>query len=158
MPEVRVSKIITGVEFSRLWLIAADITAYPTFIDSVLSVDMLECPVSLLECSGSYRARSAWTVLFNGNELQWSEDDHFDRASRIISFEQIEGDLAMWGGSLKFSENNEAITATYAINFDLGLPALAHLLHPLGEAAIRESCQQMLDGLSARAAGYSHAA
>ncbi len=151
MPEVRVSKIIPGVKFSALWRVVTDIAAYPEFIDSVLNVDVLERP-------DPYHAKSAWTVLFNGNELQWTEGDHFDRANQQIVFEQIEGDLASWGGSLQFTEHSEGITATYVIHFDLGLPALAHLLHPLGEVAIRESCEQMLHGLSTRAEGYSRAA
>lgn len=142
MPEVTVEREIVGVSADRVWTIARNLLDYPKFMEQVISVEPCDIP-------GVAHA-TAWVVLFNGNELQWTEaDEYFDAAHRM-TFQQISGDLAEWHGSFETIENGNSVIARYQMTFDLGVPALSHILHPLGEKAIRDNCGQMLREIEAR--------
>lgn len=126
----------------RVWRIARDLLAYPKFMNQVLSVKPVE--------SAAGETLTAWVVLFNGNELQWTENDQYDEALRRLKFTQIDGDLAEWRGYFEATAEREGTLARYLIEFDLGVPALADVLHPLGERAIRSNCDQMLREIETR--------
>lgn len=126
----------------RVWQIARRLTDYPKFMDQVISVDHAEGNGSDLV--------TAWVVLFNGNELRWTERDHFDDDRRRATFDQIEGDLGSWSGSFEARTTADGTVGVYQMSFDLGIPALADLLHPLAEQAIRANCEQMLDEIARR--------
>lgn len=142
MPSVVVEHEMIGASRDRVWSIARELADYPKFMDQVLQVDPCEVP-------GAEHA-TAWTVLFNGNELQWVEVDTYDDAAFRMTFEQVEGDLAEWRGCFVAEQGDGRVLARYEVTFDLGVPALAHMLHPLGERAIRDNCAQMLSELESR--------
>jgi uncharacterized membrane protein len=142
MTSVVVERLMKGVHADRVWEIASNLTAYPKFMDQVMSVELLNLP------AGAHG--TSWTVLFNGNELRWDEIDSFEPTQRRMTFEQIDGDLAQWRGSFVAVERNGGVAARYEVEFDLGIPALAHVLHPLGETAIRSNCEQMLQEIEVR--------
>jgi uncharacterized membrane protein len=123
----------------RVWRVLRTFERYPDFMDHVVSVELLQDDVNF--------KRSAWVVLFNGNELAWTEEDFIDDDARRIRFEQIDGDLAVWRGILEVTRERDTV-ARYRVEFDLGIPALADLLHPLGERAIESNCRQMLDAVA----------
>lgn len=145
MPEVIVERTIQDVSADRVWSIAKRLTDYPEFMEQVLSVE--PCP------GPEGAAATAWTVLFNGNELQWTETDHYDDERRRVTFQQIDGDLADWNGALEASPVGRDVLVRYRVFFDLGVPALAAVLHPLGERAIRDNCEQMLEEIAVRSVG-----
>jgi len=144
MPKVVVSGTMPNADVATVWAIVRCVDQYPRFMSQVLAVEILE------ESKG--RRRSSWTVLFNGNELRWIEIAHLDDDRHEMRFEQIEGDLAVWTGRTIVSSDREAVLVTFDIEFDLGIPALAALLHPLGERAVRANCAQMLTALAAQMA------
>ncbi len=142
MPHIVIERFMTGADPDRVWNIARDLLSYPNFMDQVLSVEECDSP-------GRLKA-TAWVVLFNGNELRWIEEDRFFESERRMTFSQIEGDLAQWSGSFVALAQQEGTTARYEIDFDLGVPALADVLNPLGERAIRSNCEQMLEEMDVR--------
>ncbi|MDP3745626.1 MAG: SRPBCC family protein [Phenylobacterium sp.] len=131
-----------GAVAERVWSIARKLTDYPKFMDQVLRVEACEF-------EGADSATS-WVVLLNGNELRWIEADEYDENARRMTFRQLDGDLAEWNGSFQAISDPHGVIAKYDVNFDLGIPALANILHPLGEAAIRANCTQMLEELERR--------
>ncbi len=140
MPVVLVDRIMLGVRVEEVWAIASRLTDYPRFMEQVISVDELSAAGENLITS--------WTVLFNGNELRWTERDRFDLGRTTMSFEQIEGDLRTWRGHFRLESLTEnRVRGSYEVEFDLGVPALADLLHPLGERAIRANCSIMLESI-----------
>lgn len=142
MPRVVVERVMQGGSIDRVWAIAKKLTDYPVFMDQVLSVEPFDLDPSL--------SATSWVVLLNGNELRWVETDHYDEARRRVTFNQVEGDLAEWSGFFEAVFEKEAVLARYDVSFELGIPALADVLHPLGEVSIRANCQQMLEELERR--------
>lgn len=142
VPRVIIERRMWGASLERIWEHASRLTDYPRFMDQVLEV-------SEIGIDGVDRATS-WVVLLNGNELRWIEEDLYDHEGRRLSFRQIDGDLAEWRGSFEARNDGDAVVARYDVEFDLGVPALADVLHPLGEVAIRSNCAQMLEELDAQ--------
>jgi ribosome-associated toxin RatA of RatAB toxin-antitoxin module len=140
MPTVIAARAYPGLSVSRIWAVVRDIGAYATFMDHVLRIDVVE--------AASDRLVTDWTVIFNGNELQWNEIDIIHDATRTITFSQTEGDLEVWRGSVEVMGDASNSEARYTVEFDLGIPALADLLHPLGSKAVKANCQQMLEAIA----------
>lgn len=136
MPIVEVKRSFEHVPASEVWAVLREFQHYPEFAEHVLSVEIVSEKRDYKE--------STWVVLFNGNQLRWSERDHIDDERQVISFEQIEGDLAVWRGTLSVAKNPEC-NAIYTVEFDLGVPALAELLNPLGIQAVKANCEQILE-------------
>ena len=144
MANLRVEELVPGVSCEQVWATIVRIDAYPAFMDQVVAVEVLHGGRG----QDGVERESAWTALFNGNELRWTQRDRTDGANHTLYFEQIEGDLAVWRGSTKVAPVSGGACVVYEIEFDLGVPALAHLLHPLAERAIRANCEQMLSALA----------
>lgn len=128
-----------GVSIERVWTIAKKLTDYPRFMDQVLSVEPVDLDAAV--------SATSWAVSFNGNELRWVETDHYDETRRRVTFQQVDGDLAEWNGFFETVFEDGGVVARYDVSFDLGVPALAEVLHPLGEISIRANCLQMLEEL-----------
>lgn len=136
MPIVETMHSFGSIPASEVWDILRQFERYPEFAEHIIKVDIIS--------ENSDYKESKWIVLFNGNQLQWSERDYIDDRSKVIRFEQIEGDLAIWRGSLSVADGSECI-ATYCVEFDLGVPALESLLNPLGTRAIKLNCEKILE-------------
>jgi len=139
MPRVIVERALRDAALDRVWATAQKLADYPKFMEQVVSVE--DCPVA-----GVAHATS-WIVLLNGNELRWVESDQYDQVNHRLSFQQIEGDLAEWSGFFEAVTIGDHVVGRYEVTFDLGVPALADVLHPLGEMAVRANCLQMLEEL-----------
>jgi hypothetical protein len=146
MPIVTVSKEIPSANRNDVWRAVVDIANYSKFMPQILVIDVLE----QRHVDGVVERRSAWTVLFNGNELRWVQQERIQESRGEVQFEQIEGDLATWRGCTRVGVGPTGTTVGYQIEFDLGVPALAGLLHPLAERAVRSNCEQMLAALATR--------
>lgn len=105
--------------------------------------DVLEVAIDSV---GIDESVSTWRVLLNGSELTWTERDTFVHEKRI-SFCQIDGDLEEWRGSWTLVERSDGLYVDLEIMFDMGIPSLAEVLHPIGERAIRANSTKMLDGI-----------
>lgn len=142
MPRVITEKKISGLSVDTVWSIARDLESYPKFMEQVISVEFVDAVAGV--------TASSWVVLFNGNELRWIEADEFDNIRRRMTFKQLEGDLATWEGSFEAIEIDGGVQCRYEVEFDLGIPALADVLHPLGERAIADNCAQILQSIEER--------
>ena len=142
MVQVIAERLMSNANLNRVWEIAINVVDYPTFMDQVVNVE--------IEDSGKERRCTSWTVLLNGNEMSWTEISLYDEKTHRMTFEQIDGDLAEWKGFFEVTEQLDGILARYQIEFDLGIPALADELHPLGESAIMANCTQMLEQMEIR--------
>jgi ribosome-associated toxin RatA of RatAB toxin-antitoxin module len=95
---------------------------------------------------------SHWRVLLNGSELSWTERDLLTDDHRIV-FEQTDGDLEVWQGQWRvLTAEDGSLGVELDVSFDLGIPSLAEVLHPIGERAIRANSRQMLEGIRTRVA------
>ena len=109
MPRVITEKKISGLSIDTVWLIAKDLESYPKFMDQVKSVEFIDAVEGVIT--------SSWVVLFNGNELRWTEVDEFDNIRHRMSFRQIEGDLAKWEGSFEAIAVDGGVQCRYDVEF-----------------------------------------
>lgn len=138
MPTVQTSIRLGDCDKAHVWPILADFVRYPEFMADVLEVRVDsrqgECLVS------------SWRVLLNGSELTWTERDLLVFENRI-EFEQVDGDLEVWEGTWQLIEREDGLHVQLDVSFDIGIPSLADVLHPIGERAIRANSRQMLEGI-----------
>jgi ribosome-associated toxin RatA of RatAB toxin-antitoxin module len=90
---------------------------------------------------------ASWAVHFRGGLLCWSERAHLDRLARTIRFAQTGGDFAAYQGDWGVRQSGGDVTVRHAASFDLGMPALAAVLEPLAERALRDNVDSVLRGL-----------
>jgi ribosome-associated toxin RatA of RatAB toxin-antitoxin module len=141
MPHVQSSLTLGALNRDAVWRTLCDFARYPEFMPDVLEVRV--------EQRSAQEAVSHWRVLLNGSEMAWTERNVM--ADGRISFEQIEGDLEVWRGEwLLTGADGHELRAELNVSFDIGIPALAEVLHPIGERAIRANSRQMLEGIRAR--------
>ncbi len=76
----------------------------------------------------------------------WTEQDWLVTDERI-EFKQTDGDLEVWYGEWLLIQREDGLHVDLNVTFDLGIPSLAEVLHPIGERAIRANNVQMLDGI-----------
>lgn len=138
MPDLTTSVDIKDLTKHEAWNRLIDFQNYSNFMDSVKNV--------VVRDTDEDGCISEWTVIFNDCELVWTEKDEFHPESKI-TFNQIDGDIEKWQGYWLITENETGCTITLHISFDIGIPSLADLLHPIGSKVIKENCIQMLDDL-----------
>ena len=117
-----------------------DFERYPEFAAAVKSVHVT--------AAGNGTTTSRWEVLFRTGILRWTEEDHFDADARTIHFRQTEGDIDHFSGTWIVHEDATGNSRVeFSADFDLGIPALASILEPIAERALRDNIQQILAGL-----------
>ncbi|MBI6705401.1 type II toxin-antitoxin system RatA family toxin [Pseudomonas viridiflava] len=147
MPDVSTSVFLGDFEPCEVWPILSDFARYPDFMSDVLEVIV---PLGQTDC-----VTSTWRVLINGSELTWTEQDLLVPEKRI-EFRQTDGDLEVWYGEWLLIERDDGLHVDLNVTFDLGIPSLAQVLHPIGERAIRANNIQMLDGIRTQLLARRH--
>ena len=139
MPRVRVTYEYPSQRIEHIWQLVVNVASYPDFMDHVVAVN--------IEDGDSSNRICLWKVLFNGNELEWREENRVDHSQYVMSYHLIEGDLSeLRGRTTLEAEGNKALLH-YDVYFDLGIPSLADLLNPLGEKEIRKNYSDMAEAI-----------
>ncbi|RQP21745.1 aromatase/cyclase [Piscinibacter terrae] len=143
MPDVNSLLSMGRVDRHLVWEALCDFERYPQFMQDVLEV--------VVERRCAQEIISHWRVLLNGSELSWTERDVLTDDHRIV-FEQTDGDLEIWTGQWQLLDDGPdgSLRVELNVTFDLGIPSLADVLHPIGERAIRANSKQMLEGIRSR--------
>ncbi|MCO5059756.1 MAG: SRPBCC family protein, partial [Rhizobiaceae bacterium] len=84
MPRVITEKKISGLSIDTVWLIARDLESYPKFMDQVKSVEFIDAVEGVIT--------SSWVVLFNGNELRWTEVDEWSSPGLMDTIRIVRGE------------------------------------------------------------------
>lgn len=143
MAEIR-TQIDVDASPDVCYSIAKDMERFPQFMDNVDDVTVKE--------SGEDWTLTRWEAKFQGRAVTWKERDEFDDESRLITFEQTEGDLSVFDGRWSFTRSGEGgCNIQLAVEASLGMPMLSAALDPIVEKLLRENCQQMLEGIKAEA-------
>jgi len=123
----------------EVFRLLSDFASYPKYGDSIISVEVEPIEPGLVTVK--------WVAKFRDGELRWTEQDRLNDADRTIQFEQTEGDLEVFKGSWTIEPEADGTLATFAADFDLGIPSLATFLGPVAGQALRETIQSVLIGL-----------
>ncbi|MFE9098237.1 type II toxin-antitoxin system RatA family toxin [Streptomyces sp. NPDC007264] len=124
----------------QVWKMLVDCEAFPDFLDGVNEVTILD--------EDGDRRISSWVVELRGSEMEWEQEDHLDHEKRRWDFRQTEGDLTHYAGHWQVVEDVEGVALELEVEFDVGLPMLADMIHPVVAKAL-EGYQRGIIGQSA---------
>ncbi|WP_438453318.1 type II toxin-antitoxin system RatA family toxin [Streptomyces asiaticus] len=120
----------------RVWKVLLDCEAFPTFLDGVNEVTVTG------EEAG--RRTSSWVVELKGSEMEWDQEDVIDVERLRWEFRQTEGDLAHYEGYWQVLEDTEGVALELNVEFDIGLPMVAEMIHPAVAKSLRAYQQRIL--------------
>jgi len=130
---------------AELFPIISDFEKYPEIMDGVRQVNILE--------KGDGYSISEWISEVDGRVIKWTERDYLKPSENRIDFELVEGDLKTYGGYWQLEGNGAGTNVEFSIHFELGIPMIASLVHPLLAKKLRENMKQMLQDIKKRAEG-----
>ena len=131
----------------RVWSAVIDIERYPDTMENVRWV-------KVHSRDGETRRRSEWSIVLKGSILEWKEDETIDHERRVMSFEQVSGDLETFDGQWVLEELGPELTrVSFEVSFEIGIPLLAEMLNPVAQRALRDNCTEMLLGVEREAIG-----
>lgn len=135
MPNVLVNKIVQG-DIDKIYELISDMTAYPSFMPSLVSVELLE--------RADNTTITYWVSNVAGRKIAWTEKDVFLRSEYRIEYEQIKGDLKHFAGYWQLTPVDEGINIALYVDFEFGIPMIAGMLNPLLKKTVRENSENML--------------
>jgi ribosome-associated toxin RatA of RatAB toxin-antitoxin module len=131
----------------RVWEAVVDVERYPESMENVRWA-------KILEYEHADARKTAWSVLLKGSILEWRDRETLDHVARVMSFEQLSGDMEVFTGSWELTELGPERTAVkLEMRFEIGIPLLADMLNPVAERALRGNARDMLLGVEREALG-----
>lgn len=141
MPCVETKIIIKG-DSAPIFEIIKDMAAYPTFMNDLVSVDILE--------RGENTTLSHWVSNVDGRKIVWTEKDVFYPEEMRITYSQTEGDLKKMEGEWRLKSVDEGTEVLLIVDFEFGIPMIAGLLNPILKKKVRENSENMLLAVKAQ--------
>ncbi|MFI7301387.1 type II toxin-antitoxin system RatA family toxin [Streptomyces sp. NPDC050121] len=143
MPHVEVSLSI-NTSAPEAWAAVTRLEDYAAYMANVESVTVVS------ESDTGVRT-SKWSVLLKGSVLEWVETDTLDHDRRVMSFDQVSGDLDLFSGQRRVEGTGDgASVVTFSVDFEIGIPLLADMLTPVASKALRENAEHMLQAIERR--------
>ncbi|GAA2364553.1 SRPBCC family protein [Streptomyces sp. XM4011] len=148
MPHVEVNLPIKAPA-AEAWTAVTRLEDYAGYMENVESVTVIG------ETASGTRT-SEWSVLLKGSVLEWVEVDTLDHDSRVMSFDQISGDLDVFTGYWRVDRaEDDTSVVTFSVEFEIGIPLLADMLNPVATKALRENAEHMLQAIERRITALS---
>jgi ribosome-associated toxin RatA of RatAB toxin-antitoxin module len=138
MPYVEAATVVRG-DIDAIWKIVSDMPAYPTFMPSLVSVEVLE--------TSENSTVTKWVGNVDGRILSWVEKDVFDHENYRIEYQQVSGDLKKFEGYWQLQATEEGVSIVLTVDFDLGIPMVATLINPILKKKVRENSEGMLSAI-----------
>jgi ribosome-associated toxin RatA of RatAB toxin-antitoxin module len=124
---------------SEVYATLADFERYPTLCEAVQNV-------AITERSENFTV-SQWEVTFRAGLLRWTEEDTFDPGALMITFRQLEGDIAVFDGSWQCVDAGQGSEVLFSARLDLGIPSLADALEPIAARTLVANIISIVRGL-----------
>ncbi|WP_041313639.1 aromatase/cyclase [Heliomicrobium modesticaldum] len=135
MPCVEESLWIRGT-VGDVYALASRMEDYPLFMRDVRAVRIVE--------RGDGFTLTDWETDVDGRSFRWRERDEFYPDEGRIVYRQVSGDVKRFEGEWRFQATEGGCHVTLTVDFDLGIPMLGPLLHPLLMKKVRENSRSML--------------
>ena len=133
--KARLSGVSAAEAFDRL----SDFASYAELAPSIRSIEIEQVSDNVLN--------TTWNVNFRGGTMRWTEEDVLDREAGTITFKLVKGSLKQFDGAWEVSDADGGSDVRFTCDFAVGMPAVASLLDPLAERAIRDNIKEILQGL-----------
>jgi ribosome-associated toxin RatA of RatAB toxin-antitoxin module len=138
LPGVRLTAVSLDLSASEAYAAICDFERYPELTDAVRSVEVSR---------RGDEFRSAWEVNFRNGILRWVKRDTFDDRRLITTFEQLEGDFALFAGRWHAQPADTGCRVTFEAAFDLGIPSLSAILNPVAQRTLALTIDVIVRGL-----------
>ncbi len=135
MPFVEVTTVVGGTK-AQAYAIAREMERYPEYMENVISVKVIEREQN--------STITSWVTNVDGRSFKWKERDFFNDDLHHIRYYQVAGDLKKFEGEWRFEDTEEGTKITLTVDFDLGIPMLAGLLHPILKKKVKHNSEAML--------------
>lgn len=144
MPSVSVSVKINA-PLSKVYEIAKDNEAFPTFMSDVKSVEVLE--------RGEGRVVSAWVGIISafGLKVKWRQEDIWDDANYTCHFRQLEGDYDKMEGVWKFTEEPDGCRLDTEMEYEYVVPTMGALLNKVVYHLVVKNLESMNQAFKTKA-------
>ena len=118
------SRLPISCEPQQVWDVLLDYKSYPEYMTGVNEIEILD--------EDGERRTSSWIVELKGSEMEWEQEDRISADDRRIEFHQTDGDLNDYQGYWQV----HATELEVSVEFDIGLPLVAEMIHPAVAKAI----------------------
>jgi ribosome-associated toxin RatA of RatAB toxin-antitoxin module len=120
-----------------VWKVLLDCESFAGFMEGVHEVTITG--------EDGDRRTTDWLVELKGSEMEWEQQDVLDHARMRWEFRQIDGDLAHYEGYWQVVEENDGVGVELKVEFDVGLPMLADMIHPAVAKALEGYQQEIVN-------------
>jgi uncharacterized membrane protein len=143
MPEVT-SRLTIAAPVERVYALARDVEGLAPYIDDVESIQVREedGPQTVTEWVGIIREYR--------RKIKWTEQDHWDDAAHVCTFEQIKGDFNEYRGTWSFRDVDGATEVEIVLYYEYNVPLIGPLIQKLLLKKVQASCDNILRGLQER--------
>src|SRR5262245_16094065 len=121
----------------QVWKVLLDCEAFADLLEGVNEVTIGE--------QDGDRRLSSWIVELKGSEMEWDQEDILDHAQLRWDFRQTDGDLAQYEGYWQVLEDGAGVALELKVEFDVGLPMVADMIHPAVAKALEGYQQEIVN-------------
>ena len=145
MPTVE-ARISTKAPLEQVYALARDIEAFPQFMPDVQEV-------TVLERTADGRQVSSWVGVIKEfkRTIKWTEADYWDDASHVCTFQQTEGDFAVYQGDWKFVAAGGVTEVVLTLEYEYDVPLIGNLIKGLLLRKMQQNCDNMLAAIKGKA-------
>jgi coenzyme Q-binding protein COQ10 len=145
MPTVE-ARISIAAALEPVYALARDIEAFPQFMPDVQEV-------TVLERTADGRQVSSWVGIIKEfkRTIKWTEADHWDDATHVCTFQQTEGDFAVYQGDWKFVAAEGVTEVILTLEYEYDVPLIGNLIKGLLLRKMQQNCDNMLAAIKAKA-------
>jgi hypothetical protein len=142
LTEIQAVTQVHGRSPDELWAIVKDSTTFAPRAAHVVGVRSLPM-------TGRNRRATEWTVLLNGSEVTWVQEEDARPGPRLC-FKQTAGDLEKLSGEWTVTPTPEGSRIGLTITFELGIDGLAPLLDPIWAQSFQAHADALLRVVAAQ--------
>jgi coenzyme Q-binding protein COQ10 len=130
----------------QVYALSRNIEAFPQFMPDVQEVRILE------KRADGYQL-SHWVGIIKEfkRTIAWTEEDRWDDVAHACTFEQTEGDFAVYRGAWRFAETDGATHVELEVEYEYDVPLIGKLIKALLKRKMQENCDNMLTAIKAEA-------
>ena len=144
MPDVDTT-IWINAPVEKVYEIAQDNLAFPTFMEDVVSVDLVE--------KDGERVVSDWVGLVSafGLKVRWRQQDEWDPEERTCAFVQLKGDYDDLAGTWRFEEKDGGTQFSSHVRYVYVVPGLGPLVAKVVHHLVVKNLEGVLAAIKKRA-------
>lgn len=139
MPQCQDSIVVKG-DKKKIYETFVDCEKFVNWAENVVSVNIVERKENSVIVD--------WKTEVDGRKISWTEEDFPMPDKDRLEWTGIKGDLKKMDGFWQVEDNGDGTNIlTLMVDFDLGIPMISALLHPILAKKVHLNNKQLLEGI-----------